>query len=88
MPPLEYLSPFLDVIKSPETSGPITAVALTSMHRFLERDTLGAAAAGGLRPAIERAGRLGVHTGLIFKGGGRASRQQEPCSERRHEKHL
>ncbi len=40
--PLEYLSPFLEVIKSPETSGPITAVALTSVNKFLERDILGA----------------------------------------------
>lgn len=40
--PLEYLSPFLEVIKSPETSGPITAVALTAVNRFLERNILGA----------------------------------------------
>ena len=33
--PLEYLAPFLEVIRSPETSGPITGVALTSVRRLL-----------------------------------------------------
>lgn len=32
---VEYLRPFLDVIKSGETSGPITAVALASIHKFI-----------------------------------------------------
>ena len=40
--PLEYLSPFLEVINSPETSGPITAVALGSVNKFLDCELLGA----------------------------------------------
>ena len=39
--PLEYLAPFLEVVRSPETSGPITAVALTSVRRMLEENILG-----------------------------------------------
>jgi len=47
--PLEYLGPFLEVIRSPETSGPITGVALTSVCRMLDEFTLGAR--GGTPPA-------------------------------------
>lgn len=32
---LTYLKPFLAVIRSEETSGPITGVALSSIHKFL-----------------------------------------------------
>jgi len=32
----DYLAPFLEVIKSEETSGPITAVALTSVLKFIK----------------------------------------------------
>ena len=39
--PLDYLNPFLDVILSPETSGPVTGVALTSVLRMLEHYTFG-----------------------------------------------
>ena len=39
---MEYLAPFLEVVRSPETSGPITAVALTSVRRMLEENILGA----------------------------------------------
>lgn len=44
--PLEYLSPFLETVKSPETSGPITLVALSSLHKIISRGILGAAGAG------------------------------------------
>ncbi len=47
--PLKYLGPFLEVIRSPETSGPITGVALTSVCRMLDEFTLGAR--GGTPPA-------------------------------------
>jgi brefeldin A-resistance guanine nucleotide exchange factor 1 len=30
-----YVEPFLEVIRSEETSGPITGVALSSMHKFM-----------------------------------------------------
>ncbi len=32
---LVYVEPFLEVIRSEETSGPITGVALSSVHKFL-----------------------------------------------------
>lgn len=33
---LLYVEPFLEVIRSEETSGPITGVALSSMNKFLK----------------------------------------------------
>lgn len=39
--PLEYLTPFLDVIKSPETSGNVTDVALTAVYKILQGNLLG-----------------------------------------------
>lgn len=71
MEPLEYLAPFLEVIKSPETSGPITAVALTAVNRFLERDILGEGGPGGgavppgLAAHVRMAQRL--HTSLALQ---------------------
>ncbi|CAL8465729.1 g5265 [Coccomyxa elongata] len=44
--PLTYLGPFLEVIRSPETSGPITGVALTSVRRLLNQYLFGEAASG------------------------------------------
>lgn len=38
---MEYLAPFLEVIRSHETSGPITGVALTSVRRMLDQNILG-----------------------------------------------
>lgn len=39
--PLEYLTPFIETVKSPETNGPITVVALTSLHRIITRSIIG-----------------------------------------------
>lgn len=39
--PLTYLGPFLEVIRSPETSGPITGIALTSVRRLLNQYLFG-----------------------------------------------
>ncbi|VVD03671.1 unnamed protein product [Leptidea sinapis] len=33
--PPTYLSPFLEVIRSKETTGPVTSLALSSIHKFL-----------------------------------------------------
>ncbi|CAG4951268.1 unnamed protein product [Colias eurytheme] len=33
--PATYLSPFLEVIRSKETTGPVTSLALSSIHKFL-----------------------------------------------------
>jgi hypothetical protein len=63
---MDYLAPFLEVIRSPETSGPITGVALTSVRRILEYNMLGGAlpfspkyrpsrTAGTLGKGLERA---------------------------------
>ncbi|GFY82966.1 sec7 domain-containing protein [Actinidia rufa] len=38
--PVLYLQPFLDVIKSEETSAPITGVALSAVHKILTLDIL------------------------------------------------
>ena len=38
---MDYLTPFLEVIRSPETSGPITGVALTAVARFLDAYIIG-----------------------------------------------
>lgn len=39
--PLEYLNPFLQVIKSPETSGTVTDVALMAVLKILQSNMLG-----------------------------------------------
>ncbi len=39
--PMDYLTPFMEVIRSPETSGPITGVALTAVARFLDTYIIG-----------------------------------------------
>ena len=39
--PMEYLTPFLEVIRSHETSGPVTGVALTAVSRFLDAYIVG-----------------------------------------------
>ena len=39
--PMEYLTPFIEVIRSPEISGPITGVALTAVTRFLDAYIIG-----------------------------------------------
>jgi hypothetical protein len=39
--PLEYLAPFLQVIKTPETSGTVTDVALSAALKFLGSRLLG-----------------------------------------------
>ncbi|KAI3425868.1 hypothetical protein D9Q98_007841 [Chlorella vulgaris] len=44
--PLEYLTPFLETIKSPETSGPITLVALAALDRIIRRGILSASGGG------------------------------------------
>lgn len=41
MNPVDYLTPFLNVIKSPETSARLTATALTAVERVLENCVLG-----------------------------------------------
>ena len=51
-----YLTPFLDVIKSEDTTGPITGVALSSVHKFLSYGTIGTLY--GLIVAMPR----GLHT--------------------------
>ncbi|EFN55517.1 hypothetical protein CHLNCDRAFT_133932 [Chlorella variabilis] len=51
--PLEYLTPFLETIKSPETSGPITLVALASLDRIIRRGILSASGGGSAAEAIQ-----------------------------------
>lgn len=53
--PLEYLAPFLETVKSPETSGPITLVALSALQKIIARGVL-----GGCFASIWRSERLAV----------------------------
>jgi hypothetical protein len=39
--PNAFLSPFLDVIRSEDTTGPITGLALTSVNKFLSYGLIG-----------------------------------------------
>jgi brefeldin A-resistance guanine nucleotide exchange factor 1 len=39
--PSTYLAPFLEVIKSEETSGPVTGMALTSVNKFISYGLIG-----------------------------------------------
>lgn len=39
--PSTYLSPFLEVIRSKETTGPVTSLALSSIHKFLSYGLIG-----------------------------------------------
>ena len=39
--PSTFLAPFLEVIKSEETSGPITGMALTSVNKFISYGLIG-----------------------------------------------
>jgi len=39
--PNEFLAPFLAVIRSEETTGPITGLALTSVNKFLSYGLVG-----------------------------------------------
>ena len=71
MEPLEYLSPFLEVINSPETSGPITAVALGSVNKFLDCELLGAQYAVLCWPSC-RPNELLLFLGLICAAAGSA----------------
>lgn len=39
--PATYLSPFLEVIRSKETTGPVTSLALSAIHKFLSYGLIG-----------------------------------------------
>lgn len=39
--PPTYLSPFLEVIRSKETTGPVTSLALSAIHKFLSYGLIG-----------------------------------------------
>lgn len=39
--PDAYLDPFLDVIRSEETTGPITSIALSAVNKFLSYGLIG-----------------------------------------------
>lgn len=41
MSPIEFLGPFLEVIRSEDTTGPITGLALTSVNKFLSYGLIG-----------------------------------------------
>uniref|UniRef100_A0A8C5SFR8 Uncharacterized protein n=1 Tax=Laticauda laticaudata TaxID=8630 RepID=A0A8C5SFR8_LATLA len=39
--PIVFLRPFLEVIRSEDTTGPITGLALTSVNKFLSYELIG-----------------------------------------------
>ena len=39
---MEWLTPFLEAVKSPDTSGPVTLLALGALRKFVAMDLLGA----------------------------------------------
>ncbi len=47
MDPLEYLTPFLKLVREPEVSGPITGVALTALCRLLGNNVVGECTTNG-----------------------------------------
>eukprot|EP01122_Echinamoeba_exundans_P009392 TRINITY_DN3314_c0_g1_i1.p1 TRINITY_DN3314_c0_g1~~TRINITY_DN3314_c0_g1_i1.p1 ORF type:complete len:1532 (-),score=259.60 TRINITY_DN3314_c0_g1_i1:126-4721(-) len=57
---LDILKPFLDVIKSDKTTGPITGVALSSVYKFLQYGFLGLDRQGSIR-GIEEIGAAVTH---------------------------
>uniref|UniRef100_A0A061R742 Arf guanine-nucleotide exchange factor gnom-like isoform x1 n=1 Tax=Tetraselmis sp. GSL018 TaxID=582737 RepID=A0A061R742_9CHLO len=50
--PMTYLEPFLEVIASPATSGPITAMALSSVYKLLHQDVIGSSMPGAYAHAF------------------------------------
>jgi hypothetical protein len=42
VPQLEYLGPFLKLVRDEQVSGPITGVALTALWRLFSSDVIGA----------------------------------------------
>jgi hypothetical protein len=59
--PLEYLSPFLKLVREPDVSGPITGVALTALWRLLSSGAVAETTVGAVRGAHAR--RRAVLTG-------------------------
>ena len=51
--PNVFLSPFLEVIRSEDTSGPITGIALTSLSKFLSYGLVGTACSESAAAAVE-----------------------------------
>ena len=49
---VEFLMPFLDVIRSEDVTGHVTGVALSSVHKFLSYDLLDSSKAG-VKVAVE-----------------------------------
>ena len=51
--PNVFLSPFLEVIRSEDTSGPITGIALTSLSKFLSYGLVGTTCSESAAAAVE-----------------------------------
>lgn len=66
---LEFLMPFLDVIRSEDVTGHVTGLALAAVHKFLSYDLISASAAGagaaveGLADAVTHARFVGSDPG-------------------------
>ena len=53
MDPNVFLSPFLEVVRSEDTSGPITGIALTSLSKFLSYGLVGTTCSESAAAAVE-----------------------------------
>ena len=51
--PNVFLSPFLEVVRSEDTSGPITGIALTSLSKFLSYGLVGTTCSESAAAAVE-----------------------------------
>jgi len=60
---LEYLTPFLEVVRSAETSGPITAMALSSINKLISHELIGSSAGSshGLALAMHNTAEAVTH---------------------------
>ena len=63
--PNVFLSPFLEVVRSEDTSGPITGIALTSLSKFLSYGLVGTTCSESAAAAVENiagecCGRLNI----------------------------
>ncbi len=64
MAPNEFLSPFLEVIRSEDTTGPITGLALTSINKFLSYGLIEATCETAA-PAIENIADAVTHARFV-----------------------
>ena len=68
---ITFLSPFLEVIRAEETSGPTTSHALTSLNKFIVYDLIGNLLVYGRvsKQSLKVKHTLGEDWTLVWEGG-------------------